>query len=134
MTDFFKRISSLPMNIDAQAPFFLQTERKIIPPSVINISLSSPPDHLSVPSVPPKCIDHQRLTALSLNPASQLHLFSENHGRLRMKSLFWIGLIIIILVCINWLNDGFAQVSPDQINAYKEYLKLKKQKQAAGGV
>lgn len=51
-----------------------------------------------------------------------------------MKSLFWIVLLIIILVCINWLNDGFAQVSPDQVSAYKEYLKLKKQQQGVSGV
>lgn len=43
-----------------------------------------------------------------------------------MKSLILIVLFIIILVCINWLSNGMAQVTSEEAKAYETYLKLKK--------
>lgn len=43
-----------------------------------------------------------------------------------MKKVIVTVLMIIILVCINWVSDGFAQISPEQIKAYKELMKKQK--------
>lgn len=44
-----------------------------------------------------------------------------------MKKTVWITVFIIVLVYINWLSDGFAQTSAEQIQDYQELLKLKNQ-------
>lgn len=42
-----------------------------------------------------------------------------------MKKSVWIVILIIILVYINWLSNGFAQTPPEQLREYRELLKLK---------
>ncbi len=44
-----------------------------------------------------------------------------------MKKSTWIVILIIVLVYINWLSDGFAQTNPDQLQAYQELLRMKQQ-------
>jgi protein involved in polysaccharide export with SLBB domain len=48
----------------------------------------------------------------------------------KMKNMLWITGFVIILVCINWFSEGFAQPTPEQIAAYQEYLKLEDQRPA----
>jgi protein involved in polysaccharide export with SLBB domain len=43
-----------------------------------------------------------------------------------MKKSVWIVILIIILVYINWLSDGYAQTTSDQLANYQELLKLKR--------
>ncbi|MEZ5357636.1 MAG: SLBB domain-containing protein [Candidatus Zixiibacteriota bacterium] len=40
-----------------------------------------------------------------------------------MKKVIITALLIIILVCINWVSNGFAQVSAEQVKAYQELMK-----------
>ncbi len=37
-----------------------------------------------------------------------------------MKRIFWITLWVIILICINWVTDGFAQTESAQLKAFKK--------------
>ncbi len=41
-----------------------------------------------------------------------------------MKKSVWIVIFIIVLVYINWLSDGFAQTTPEQLQAYEELLRI----------
>jgi protein involved in polysaccharide export with SLBB domain len=49
----------------------------------------------------------------------------------KMKKSLWISILIILLVYINWLSDGFAQTTPEQARAYQEMLKLQKERTAS---
>jgi len=44
-----------------------------------------------------------------------------------MKKSALIAILIIILVYVNWLSDGFAQTDPEQLEAYQKLLEMKKQ-------
>jgi protein involved in polysaccharide export with SLBB domain len=44
-----------------------------------------------------------------------------------MKKALWIVGFVIILVYINWISDGLAQTTPDQLQSYQELLKQKQQ-------
>lgn len=48
-----------------------------------------------------------------------------------MKKTLWIIILIIVLVYINWLSNGFAQSTPEQLSEYSEYKELMKLKQSA---
>ncbi len=39
-----------------------------------------------------------------------------------MKKAFWISILILILVCLNWINVAQAQLTPEQIEAYQKLL------------
>jgi protein involved in polysaccharide export with SLBB domain len=41
-----------------------------------------------------------------------------------MRKIIWISGLILILVYINWIRDGFAQTLTDQMEAYRELVKL----------
>lgn len=41
-----------------------------------------------------------------------------------MRKIIWISGLILILVYINWIRDGLAQTLSDQVEAYRELLKL----------
>ncbi|MCK5126032.1 MAG: SLBB domain-containing protein [candidate division Zixibacteria bacterium] len=40
-----------------------------------------------------------------------------------MKKVIVTSILIIILVCINWISDGYAQITPEQMKAYQEMMK-----------
>ncbi len=40
-----------------------------------------------------------------------------------MRKIIWISGLILILVYINWIGDGFAQSLSDQMDAYRELVK-----------
>ncbi len=40
-----------------------------------------------------------------------------------MRKIIWISGLILILVYINWIGDGFAQTLDDQMEAYRELIK-----------
>jgi len=42
-----------------------------------------------------------------------------------MKKSVWIVILIIVLVYINWLSNGFAQTSPEQLREYQNLLNQK---------
>jgi len=42
-----------------------------------------------------------------------------------MKKIVWIIILVLILVSINWLRNGFAQTTDEQIKEYQELLKNK---------
>ena len=44
----------------------------------------------------------------------------ENQGRFGMRKLFWIAILILILVCINWLRQAKAQTTQEQLHSYSQ--------------